>query len=899
MNLVTHLGPSDWAALLLAVALKGTLIFLAAFFIVGLLRRASAATRHAVWTLALAAALILPVLFLVLPGWQVPVLPAPPVVTFHEPTPPSPPVAPAAPRAPLARMAPLASPPTPPSPPSAPRVLVSPKPERPIQRDADVEVRSDVQVHVLRDHVHSRSVIIERREAVVPGGAVAGLPTLLSSSSPMPVNDWRSWLLLVWIAGTVIVAARWFFAMLGAWRLVQRAEPVYDLEWLELKERIAFGLDLNRPVRLLRSDRITVPVACGISTPVVLLPADADEWSEDRREVVLTHEMAHILRRDCLTQLIAQAALVVHWFNPLAWAAHRRFLLEREHACDDYVINNGARASDYADHLMNIARRFRRDSLSLSATAPMARRSNLEGRILSILDTEQNRSATSRGRLVGFSVLALALVLPLAAFHPVEAEPDEHIVRLAPVVVKAEPLPVSQPELLMITSLNGDDTFTWEGRVSSGDFVEVHGINGSIRARTGSGDRVRVEAEKKSDRGREDDVEIVVNEFANGVVICTVYPGQSRECEPGQGAEGNIRDNDVNVQFDIELPENVRFVGRTVNGSIKTETLGSDVDIRTVNGSVETASRRGDVTAKTVNGSVKAEAAGIVRAGTVNGSIKARMGRANWDGTLDFSTTNGSITLELPGDLSTEVHAEAGTGSIKSDFPLDVRRDGYTGASAKGRIGSGGRDLTLEVLNGSIKLRRAGAFGTSIGMNRTERDERRAEERERWAEERQRRAEAQHRRVEERYHHLATQALADIGPEMERAMEEAARALEAVDFEGEIASALASVDWSDMQRDIERALEDVEVNIDWNSEAEWDEAWEDAEEDLVDALDDIRDELADLEEELAEGDLQGVTERQLREAKAALRQAERDLERGLRDARHHRHALDDDCEDDQ
>lgn len=881
MNLITHLGPSDWAALLVAVAVKGTLIFLLAFFVVGLLRRASAATRHAVWTLALAAALVLPVLFVVLPGWQVPVLPASPSVALDVPVAP---VAPLAPRAPAASWV---SPPTPPSPPVASRPSAAPKPERhPAEVHSDVEVRSDVHVQVHRNGTHS--FVIERR-AAAPSGAVVALPTLLMPSSLMPLNDWRSWLLLAWIAGTVIVAARWFFAMLGAWRLVQRAGPVYDLEWLELKERIAFGLDLDRPVRLLRSDRITVPVACGVSTPVVLLPADADEWSEDRREVVLTHEMAHILRRDCLSQLVAQAALVLHWFNPLAWVAYRRFLLEREHACDDYVINNGARASDYAAHLMHIARRFRRESLSLSATAPMARRSNLEGRILSILETDQNRSTASRGALAVLSVLALAFVLPLAAFQPVEAEPDERVVHLAPVVVKPAPLPAA----VVFANPGQDDTFTWEGRVASGGFVEVYGINGSIRARNSSGDRVRVEAEKKSDQGREDEVEIVVNEFANGVVICTVYPGQRGECQPGQGAGGNNRDNDVMVTFDIALPENVRLVAQTVNGSIKTETLGADVEARTVNGSIETASRRGDVTAKTVNGSVKAEAAGIVRAGTINGSIKARMGRADWDGTLDFSTTNGSITLELPGDLSTEVRAEAGTGSIKSDFPLDVRRDGYTGAEAEGRIGNGGRDLNLEVLNGSIKLRRAGAFGTSIGQNRTEDQERRMEDRQRVREERQ-------RRMEERVQHrdLVGQALADIGPEMERAMEEAGRALAAIDFEGEIASALAGVDWTHMQREIERALEDVEMDIDWDSDEDWHEAWADAEEDMIDALDDIRDELADLEEELAEGGVRGETEREMRAAKVALRQAERTLEQALREAQHHRNTHDDEaCED--
>ncbi len=841
MNLVTTLGPSDGAALIVAVAVKGTLLLLTAFLVVGLMRRASAATRHAVWTVAFAAVLALPALFAVLPVWQVPVLTGPSPTGLFAPPPP---VAPA-----------------------APAVAPSPPPSgaRPDQ------VWDDGVAPLAGEH----------REGAAPGGERIER-VWLSASQPTPLEDGRAWLLLAWAVGAGLVAARWVFGLVGAWRLVQRAEPVYDLGWLELKERVAFGLDLKQPVRLLRSERVTVPVACGLSSPVVLLPAAADAWPEDRREVVLTHELAHILRRDCATQLVAQAALVVHWFNPLAWLAYRRSLLDREHACDDFVLNNGNRASDYAGHLVHIARGFRRESLALSAAAPMARRSNLEGRILSILEAGQNRRGASRGMLAVFGVLALGLVLPLAAFQPVESEPGEGAVSLARAGVEAAPAPQPEP----VRSALSDDRFRWEGRVGAGGFVEVHGVNGSVRARTGAGDQVRVEAEKKSRRGREDEVEIVVHEGAGGVVVCAVYPGQRAGCRPGQGAEGTVRDSDVSVQFEIVLPEDVRLVARTVNGSVKTGTLGADVEAATVNGSIETASR-GDVAAKTVNGSVRAEAAGTVRAATVNGSISARMGRADWDGTLDLGTTNGSITLELPDDFSATVRAEVQTGSIKSDFPLRVRRTGYTGAEAEGQIGDGGRLLNLEVLNGSIKLRRAVAFGTSIGDVRDH----------------QRRVEEQARRVEEQYHEqyhdLAAQALADIGPVMEHAVAEAGRAMDEIDFEGEVAAVLAAVDWEGMRGDIEDALAEVEAKTEWNLEhgTDWEHEWDHAEDEIADALDGVRDELADVEEELAEGGRRGSAERELRAAQAALRQAERALERALRDARQRLHRYDADRPD--
>lgn len=858
MDLFTHLIPADGIVALVALAVKGSLLFLLAFLVVGFLRRASAATRHAVWTFALGAAFVLPLLFVSLPGWQVPVLPGP-SVSAVAPAPPTPPEAPRPPAPPPAPAAPA------PAPAPAPRVVI--------------EHRAQQDVTVMTHRDGPRAFVVERHSAVAPPVVVGRVPT----AGPLAgvSSDWRVWVLLAWAVGVALIALRWTFAVLGAWRLVQAAEPVYDLDWLELKERVAFGMDLDRPVRLLRSDRVSVPIAGGVIDPVVVLPPDADTWGEDRREVVLTHELAHIVRRDCLTQTLAQGALALHWFNPLAWMSYRRFMLEREHACDDWVLNNGARASDYAQHLVQIARRFRRESLSLAATAPMARRSNLEGRILSILDPEQRREGTSRFGLAAVGAMTFALVAPLAAFQPVEGEPD-----LTPL---ASVYDLPKLPAVTVTASNvhqQDDTFMWEGRVGSGGFVEIHGVNGAIRARTGSGDRVRVEAEKESRRGQEDDVEIVVEEFRNGVVVCAVYPGQRDTCEPGRGAQGDIRNNDVQVTFDVVIPEDVRFLGYTVNGSIKTEPLGADVEAHTVNGSIETASLRGDVTAKTVNGSITAEAGGLVRAHTVNGSIKARLGQTAWEGGEGFETTNGSITLELPDAFSADVRAKAGTGSIKSDFPLRVQRNGHVGSEASGQLGSGGPDLRLEVLNGSIRLRRhSSSFGANVDADvdyeydydyDIDHDQLRRD---------------------------VGQAMAEIGPVMEMAMAEAGRALAEIDFEQEVARAMEDVNWEEIRVEVETSLAEASAEMQAAlAEAEFDreEMRAEVEADLEDALDDVRGELDDVREELdaLEREAPSASEReaadfrraraQLRTAEAALQEVARGLERALCEAREQR-----------
>ncbi len=238
-------------------------------------------------------------------------------------------------------------------------------------------------------------------------------------------------------------------------------------------------------------------------------------------------------------------------------------------------------------------------------------------------------------------------------------------------------------------SARGGDDFHWQKSLDRGQTIEIKGVNGDVTARAAGGGSVEVVAAKHGKRSDASTVEIKVVEHADGVTICAVYPSRDdrpNECAPGSAGRMNTRDNDVAVDFEVAVPAGVHFVGRTVNGSVEAEGLG------------------GDASGYTVNGGVRLATSGVARGETVNGGIRAALGRADWTGRLAFSTVNGSIRLELPAATSTEVKAETVNGSISTDFPLTVRgrlvRQHLTGT-----IGSGGRELHVETVNGSIELR--------------------------------------------------------------------------------------------------------------------------------------------------------------------------------------------------
>ncbi len=233
--------------------------------------------------------------------------------------------------------------------------------------------------------------------------------------------------------------------------------------------------------------------------------------------------------------------------------------------------------------------------------------------------------------------------------------------------------------------------FQWRGHLSSGQTIEIKGINGDVSASaSGSGD-VEVTAAKSAQRSNPAEVRIEVVQGSHGVTICAVYPNVAGK-EPnrcGHGDEGhmNTQNNDTQVHFNVRVPAGVNFVGRTVNGEINAEALQSDVDT------------------KTVNGSIRVVTSGTATAATVNGSLNVTMGRGDFPDGGSFKTVNGGITLRVAGAIDADLDANTLNGSITSDFPISVRGT-TTPRRIRGTIGNGGHALKLSTVNGSIKLLR-------------------------------------------------------------------------------------------------------------------------------------------------------------------------------------------------
>jgi DUF4097 and DUF4098 domain-containing protein YvlB len=234
--------------------------------------------------------------------------------------------------------------------------------------------------------------------------------------------------------------------------------------------------------------------------------------------------------------------------------------------------------------------------------------------------------------------------------------------------------------------------FQWRGRIPAGKSLEIKGVNGKIYAQHADGDMAVVVANKHGRRDDPADVKVEVVQHDGNVTICAVYPTPRRarhenECAPGEGGHMSVNNNDVKVDFTIQVPDGIEFVGRTVNGG---------VDVKGVTGNVY---------AHTVNGNVDVETSGYAEAQTVNGSVTATLGSAKMPHGLDFSTVNGSITVEMPGGLNADFSARTVNGHIETDFPITIQGR-MSPRHLRGQIGDGGPQLSFTTVNGSIELRR-------------------------------------------------------------------------------------------------------------------------------------------------------------------------------------------------
>jgi HEAT repeat protein/beta-lactamase regulating signal transducer with metallopeptidase domain len=359
---------ADMMVVIIESCVRASVVLCAAWILTSMMRRASAATRHFVWSCAIAGAILASALSSFGPRWSVTI---------------------------------------PSSIASSPAILTAESPSG-----------------GLEGAVPETSIDVPEITVTAPAGS--STPVSASALDPAFVLG------LLWAIGTLAVLAYAFSGAVGAWLLRRSATPVHA-PWVEEAQTLAEVFEIAGVITIVESKAIAMPMVCGVWHPLIVVPPSASEWSDERRRVVVLHELAHIKRRDCLTQAVAQIVCAVYWFNPIVWLAARRLRVERERACDDFVLAAGEKGADYAAHLLDIAQTVRPSRVPAMAGLAMARPSQLEGRLLAILNPAIRRSSALHTRLASLGVV-MVVTLPVGAVEFISGSPHADATNVAMVV---------------------------------------------------------------------------------------------------------------------------------------------------------------------------------------------------------------------------------------------------------------------------------------------------------------------------------------------------------------------------------------------------------------------------------------------------------------------------------
>jgi beta-lactamase regulating signal transducer with metallopeptidase domain len=598
---------SELLPFFIGCAVRATVLLGFAWGLAVLMRRASASTRHFLWACAIAAAALMPVMMMALPQWRL--------------------SSPAA----FARLGSVVESPAPHA------VAIKPPP-------AGATEKSKSQPTLLNQ----------------PGAP--SIPTMVprpQRPTPHAVN-YSSIAISVWTAGTTAVLLYMFVGFLIALRRCRLATR-FDGVWVDEAQVVARALNIGCPITIVESERSITPMVCGFWHPTIVMPRGAGLWPRERLRIVVLHELAHVKRRDYLTHVVAQFVCAFYWFNPVAWVAARCLSTERDRACDDFVLAKGTKGSDYARHLLEIARAMQ---LGWIPGPALARRSQLDERLVAILDPKIQRSSTFYARLVLLGTL-LFITIPITAIQlsssrnvtspasPLNAAPQVDISNERdPYRSGAHPVHGLGKQAVSLA-----EDFHWSGTLHQGETLEVRGGYGSIRTITSTDGKIQVDA------GIHDPAlaRVHVARRENAITFCSVVSapnGEESECQPRRRTTGTQK-SDGRVDFVVQVPAGVRFAASMIHGDITVNSLRSNVNVATIDGNI----------------------------------------------TLDLS----------PGD-GAEFYGNSVSGAIDSDFPVHENTpplpSGHPGVThlpriVRATIANGGPAFVASTINGNIRLRPA------------------------------------------------------------------------------------------------------------------------------------------------------------------------------------------------
>lgn len=232
-------------------------------------------------------------------------------------------------------------------------------------------------------------------------------------------------------------------------------------------------------------------------------------------------------------------------------------------------------------------------------------------------------------------------------------------------------------------------------RLGAGATISIRNVSGDVLVRGYDGDAITVNGFKE---GRDrDKVEIEDASGANNVAVGVRY-APNCNC-------------DASVRFEVQVPRNTSYIFNkisTASGNISMSNVSGDLAVHTASGDVTISDVNGMIKASTASGEMRVRnIVGAVSAKSASGNVDVEIDRLEGTGNMEFASASGDVRVRVPSNLDGNVEMSTSSGSLRTDFPLQVEsRDYGPGERARGRLGSGSRNLRISSASGNVSLLR-------------------------------------------------------------------------------------------------------------------------------------------------------------------------------------------------
>jgi beta-lactamase regulating signal transducer with metallopeptidase domain len=538
---------------------------------------------------------------------------------------------------------------------------------------------ADSRAHAVRSGASSASAAPGRADAPPPQASVGAF------------DPWMA-LGAVWMLGTCAIVACTVVRLARFRRALRAASAPADAAVRRLAERAAadLGMPLRADVVVTRGNGVPFVWWCLGRTRIMLPASLVASLSERELRLVLTHELAHVRRRDHLVRWLDWGVVAWLWWNPLAWLARRGLRASEEIACDALVLRaQGAAPRDYGHCLVSVAESITNPAFRAPVQAcTMGDGGSLEERIRLIMSGSLRTRPSATLRTLTVAAAGASMLFGVACAS--QSQPSSSKAPAAAPAASAASSPTPAP------ADHDGKTRTMRASIDGASALVISSINGSITVvRDDSAKSMQVTAvvggdgwDEPSESKRKrilDGAKLVAEKDASGRVAVSVdLPWDSNI-----GGLIQIWDNPPSVSITVRTAGLRSVSAETTNGSVRIEGDVGAVNADTTNGNIDVSGAASEVVADSINGNVTvapgADAAAPITAETLNGSVVLDL-PASWNGTLSASVTNGKVT---------------------SDGIKGTSDRSWTGEDFEATVGTGGSaKASLSSTNGSIRVRR-------------------------------------------------------------------------------------------------------------------------------------------------------------------------------------------------